>query len=139
MPGNTRNPIRRDWVISWDCRLWGSVFKQTQEPQAKAFAASIGCLLRGSHPNRLGPVCRRLPDFHRVDTTRHRLGPHDRNAGRRSGSAAIAIYRRAFFNVVRRRPEPFVLQAYALNALFHYHYHKLIATIDADGHLLNIF
>jgi hypothetical protein len=55
MPGNTRNPIRRDWVISWDCRLWGSVFKQTQEPQAKAFAASIGCLLRGSHPNRLGP------------------------------------------------------------------------------------
>jgi hypothetical protein len=42
MPGNTRNSIRRDWVISCDCRLWGSVFKQTQEPQAKAFAASIG-------------------------------------------------------------------------------------------------
>jgi radical SAM superfamily enzyme YgiQ (UPF0313 family) len=48
-------------------------------------------------------------------------------------------YRRAFFNVVRRRREPFVLQAYALKAVLHYHYHKLIATIDADGHLLNIF
>ena len=48
-------------------------------------------------------------------------------------------YRRAFFNAVRRRPDPFVLQAYALKALLHYHYHKLIATIDADGHLLNIF
>jgi hypothetical protein len=47
-------------------------------------------------------------------------------------------YRRACFNVVRRRPEPFALQAYALKALLHYHYHKLIATIDADGHLLNI-
>jgi hypothetical protein len=23
MPGNTRNPIRRDWVNSCDCRLWG--------------------------------------------------------------------------------------------------------------------
>jgi hypothetical protein len=41
--------------------------------------------------------------------------------------------------VVRRRPEPFVLQAYALKAVLHYHYHKLIAAIDADGHLLNIF
>jgi hypothetical protein len=48
-------------------------------------------------------------------------------------------YRRAFFNVVRRRPDPFVLQAYALKAVMHYHYHKLIATIDADGHLLNMF
>jgi hypothetical protein len=41
--------------------------------------------------------------------------------------------------LVRRRPEPFALQAYALKALLHYHYHKLIATIDADGHLLNMF
>jgi hypothetical protein len=48
-------------------------------------------------------------------------------------------YRRAFFNVVRRRPDPFVLQAYALKAVMHYHYHTLIATIDADGHLLNMF
>jgi hypothetical protein len=48
-------------------------------------------------------------------------------------------YRRAFFNAVRRRPDPFVLQAYALKTVLHYHYHKLIATIDADGHLLNIF
>ena len=48
-------------------------------------------------------------------------------------------YRRAFFNVVRRRRDPFVLQAYALKAVLHYHYHKLIAAIDADGHLLNIF
>jgi hypothetical protein len=48
-------------------------------------------------------------------------------------------YRRAFFNVVRRRPEPFVLQAYALKAVMHYHYHTLIATMDADGHLLNMF
>jgi hypothetical protein len=48
-------------------------------------------------------------------------------------------YQRAFFNVVRRRPDPFVLQAYALKAVMHYHYHKLIATMDADGHLLNMF
>ncbi|HEV7912090.1 MAG TPA: DUF4070 domain-containing protein, partial [Methylocella sp.] len=48
-------------------------------------------------------------------------------------------YRRAFFNVVRRRPDPFVLQAYALKAVMHYHYHTLIATMDADGHLLNMF
>ncbi|MCI0601325.1 MAG: DUF4070 domain-containing protein, partial [Beijerinckiaceae bacterium] len=48
-------------------------------------------------------------------------------------------YRRAFFNVVRRRPEPFVLQAYALKAILHYHYHRLITDIDDDGHLLNIF
>jgi hypothetical protein len=48
-------------------------------------------------------------------------------------------YRRALFNAVRRRPEPFVLQAYALKAILHYHYHKLITAIDADGHLLNIF
>ncbi|MCI0467992.1 MAG: DUF4070 domain-containing protein, partial [Beijerinckiaceae bacterium] len=48
-------------------------------------------------------------------------------------------YRRVFFNVVRRRPEPFVLQAYALKAILHYHYHRLITAIDADGHLLNIF
>jgi hypothetical protein len=26
-----------------------------------------------------------------------------------------------------------------LKAALHYHYHRLIATIDADGHLLNIF
>ncbi|MGH6838310.1 MAG: B12-binding domain-containing radical SAM protein [Methylocella sp.] len=48
-------------------------------------------------------------------------------------------YRRALFKAVRQRPDPFVLQAYALKALFHYHYHKLIAAIDADGHMLNIF
>jgi Domain of unknown function (DUF4070) len=48
-------------------------------------------------------------------------------------------YRRAFFNVARRRPGPFVLQAYALKAVLHYHYHTLIETIDADGHLLNMF
>ena len=48
-------------------------------------------------------------------------------------------YRRAFFNVVRRRPDPFVLQAYALKAVLHYHYHTLIATMNAEGHLLNMF
>jgi radical SAM superfamily enzyme YgiQ (UPF0313 family) len=48
-------------------------------------------------------------------------------------------YRRVFFNAVRHRPEPFVLQAYALKAILHYHYHKLIEAIDDEGHLLNIF
>jgi radical SAM superfamily enzyme YgiQ (UPF0313 family) len=48
-------------------------------------------------------------------------------------------YRRAIFKVLRRRPDPFVLQAYALKAAMHYHYHKLISVMGADGHLLNMF
>jgi hypothetical protein len=48
-------------------------------------------------------------------------------------------YRGAIFKVLRRRPDPFVLQAYALNAVMHYHYHKLISVMGVDGHLLNIF
>jgi radical SAM superfamily enzyme YgiQ (UPF0313 family) len=48
-------------------------------------------------------------------------------------------YRRAALRVLRRRPSPFVLQAYALKAVIHYHYHTLISGINADGHLLNIF
>ncbi len=48
-------------------------------------------------------------------------------------------YRRAIFKVLRRRPDPFVLQAYALKAVMHYHYHKLISVMGADGHLLNMF
>jgi len=40
---------------------------------------------------------------------------------------------------VRRRLDPYVLQAYGLKALLHYHYHTLIAITDADGHLLNMF
>jgi hypothetical protein len=32
-----------------------------------------------------------------------------------------------------------MLQAYALKALLHFHYHTLIATMDADGHLRNMF
>jgi radical SAM superfamily enzyme YgiQ (UPF0313 family) len=48
-------------------------------------------------------------------------------------------YRRAIFKVLRRRPDPFVLQAYALKAVMHFHYHKLITMMGADGHLLNMF
>ncbi len=48
-------------------------------------------------------------------------------------------YRGAIFKVLRRRPDPFVLQAYALKAVMHYHYHKLIAVMGADGHLVNMF
>jgi radical SAM superfamily enzyme YgiQ (UPF0313 family) len=48
-------------------------------------------------------------------------------------------YRRAIFKVLRRRPDPFVLQAYALKAAMHYHYHRLISAMGADGHLVNMF
>ena len=48
-------------------------------------------------------------------------------------------YRGAIFKVLRRRPDPFVLQAYALKAVMHYHYHKLISVMGADGHLVNMF
>jgi radical SAM superfamily enzyme YgiQ (UPF0313 family) len=48
-------------------------------------------------------------------------------------------YRRAAFNVLRKRPSPFVLQTYALKSAFHYHYHQLIMTLGSDGHLVNIF
>jgi radical SAM superfamily enzyme YgiQ (UPF0313 family) len=48
-------------------------------------------------------------------------------------------YRRAAFNVLRRRPSPLILQAYALKSAMHYHYHCLIASMGANEHLLNIF
>ena len=48
-------------------------------------------------------------------------------------------YRAITWNVLRRRPNPFVLQAYALKSVAHYHYHTLIAGMTADGHLLNMF
>ena len=46
-------------------------------------------------------------------------------------------YRRAMLNALRRRPSPFVLQAYALKSVFHYHYHRLIGSMG-EG-LVNIF
>jgi radical SAM superfamily enzyme YgiQ (UPF0313 family) len=48
-------------------------------------------------------------------------------------------YRRTTYNVLRRRPNPFVIQTYALKSVMHYHYHKLISGMVVDGHLLNMF
>ncbi len=48
-------------------------------------------------------------------------------------------YRRMIVNVLRRRPNPFVLQAYAIKSVAHYHYHTLIDGMTVDGHLLNMF
>ena len=48
-------------------------------------------------------------------------------------------YRRSIWNVIRRRPNPFVLQTYALKSVMHYHYHRLISGMVVDGHLLNMF
>lgn len=49
-------------------------------------------------------------------------------------------YRRVTWNVLRRRPNPFVLQAYALKSVAHYHYHTLVASMSAgEGHLVNMF
>jgi radical SAM superfamily enzyme YgiQ (UPF0313 family) len=50
-------------------------------------------------------------------------------------------YRRFTYNVLRRRPDPFVLQTYALRSAMHYHYHRLLAgmAVNGDGHLINIF
>ena len=48
-------------------------------------------------------------------------------------------YRRITLNVLRRRPNPFVIQTYAIKAVAHYHYHRLISGMVVDGHLLNMF
>ncbi len=48
-------------------------------------------------------------------------------------------YRMSTWNVIRRRPNPFVLQTYALKSVMHYHYHRLITGMVVDGHLLNMF
>jgi hypothetical protein len=48
-------------------------------------------------------------------------------------------YRRSTYNVLRRRPDPFVIQTYALRSAMHYHYHRLISGMVVDGHLLNMF
>ncbi|MBV8849138.1 MAG: DUF4070 domain-containing protein [Methylobacteriaceae bacterium] len=50
-------------------------------------------------------------------------------------------YRRFTYNALRRRPNPFVLQTYALRSAMHYHYHRLLAgmAVDGEGHLINIF
>jgi radical SAM superfamily enzyme YgiQ (UPF0313 family) len=50
-------------------------------------------------------------------------------------------YRRFTYNALRRRPNPFVLQTYALRSAMHYHYHRLFGgmQVNGDGHLVNIF
>lgn len=48
-------------------------------------------------------------------------------------------YRQITYKVLRRRPDPFILQTYALKSVAHYHYHTLIAGMTKDGHLLNMF
>src|SRR5579883_2845681 len=49
------------------------------------------------------------------------------------------IYRQMTYKVLRRRPDPFILQVYALKSVAHYHYHRLLATMMVDGHLINMF
>ncbi len=49
------------------------------------------------------------------------------------------LYRHFTYKVLRRRPDPFILQAYALKSVAHYHYHTLISNMTAHGHLLNMF
>ncbi len=49
------------------------------------------------------------------------------------------IYRQLTYRVLRRRPDPFILQTYALKSVAHYHYHTLLSRMTADGHLLNMF
>ena len=50
-------------------------------------------------------------------------------------------YRRFTYNALRRRPNPFVLQTYALRSAMHYHYHCLLGAmqVNSEGHLINIF
>ncbi|HYA81299.1 MAG TPA: radical SAM protein, partial [Methylocystis sp.] len=49
-------------------------------------------------------------------------------------------YRGAAARVLRRRPDPFVFQAYALKMAAHYHYDTLISRMmSSDGHLINMF
>jgi hypothetical protein len=50
-------------------------------------------------------------------------------------------YRRFAYNALRKRPNPFVLQTYAIRSVMHYHYHRLLAgmLLDRKGHLINIF
>ena len=49
-------------------------------------------------------------------------------------------YREAAGRVLRRRPDPFVFQAYALKMAAHYHYDTLISRMmTSDGHLINMF
>ena len=48
-------------------------------------------------------------------------------------------YRQSTWNVIRRRPNPFVLQTYALKSVMHYHYHRLLSGMMVDGHLINMF
>jgi hypothetical protein len=50
-------------------------------------------------------------------------------------------YRRFAYNALRKRPNPFVLQTYAIRSVMHYHSHRLLAgmLLDREGHLINIF
>ena len=50
-------------------------------------------------------------------------------------------YRRFIYRALRKRPNPFVLQTYAIRSVMHYHYHRLLAgmAVDGEGHLINIF
>lgn len=49
------------------------------------------------------------------------------------------MYRRVSANALRRRPDPFVFQAYTLKMAAHYHYQTLISQMSRDGHLVNMF
>lgn len=56
-------------------------------------------------------------------------------------AALKKTYGRIAWNLLRRRPSPFVVQAYAIKFVMHYHYHRLVSTMgrNADGHLVNMF
>jgi len=56
-------------------------------------------------------------------------------------AALKKAYGRIAWNLLRRGPSPFVVQAYAIKFVMHYHYHRLVSTMgrNADGHLVNMF
>ena len=48
-------------------------------------------------------------------------------------------YRAAMGRVLRKRPRPDILQAYAVKCAMHYHTHKLVAQMTGEGSMVNTF
>ena len=48
-------------------------------------------------------------------------------------------YRKVMSKVVRARPEPDVLQAYAIKCAMHYHAHRLTNEMASSGQMVNTF
>ena len=49
------------------------------------------------------------------------------------------IYRKEMAKITRARPEPDVLQAYAIKCAMHYHAHRLTSEMASGGQLVNTF